>query len=168
MFILLRVLACGFAVKHSPHALATLVTNVPLRALSSDPHASTGGSARSTQSPLLPLLTVALTGCALKTASPPAAVLVRALQTSLAASSVGCLSAHAAVTYGYGAGLVGHAAAMAPVVAAGPAPTLVRATILLYGVKVCLLQLARDFGVRGYATKVTEPGFRYFERPDTK
>ncbi|KAL1503010.1 hypothetical protein AB1Y20_011079 [Prymnesium parvum] len=86
----------------------------------------------------------ALTGWALATSAPPRALAVGFCTASLSAASLGFLSLHAAVTYGYGLALVGHAAAMCRHAAAGRAPTLLLATVLLYGVKVCVLQLARD------------------------
>ncbi|KAL3911325.1 MAG: hypothetical protein SGPRY_008739, partial [Prymnesium sp.] len=104
-------------------------------------HSRTSGGGQTGQ-----LLTAAaaLTALSFATAAPPTPLLFSAAKISLVAASVGFFSLHAAVSYGYGLSLAGHAGTLLGMCAGSPARSILSLTVLLYGVKVCLLQLVRD------------------------
>lgn len=118
-------------------------------------------------SPLTPLGVVGLTTYSLTTAAPPLPLTLRVAGGALAASSLGLGYIHTTVTYGYGLALALHAIALRHLAVGGAlAPQLLLATCLLYGVKVCLLQAARDASP-AYKEKVL-PAFKVLELTGTK
>ena len=84
----------------------------------------------------------ALTAAALAYDAPPRAMLARAFAGCLACVLPGVYDTHLAVSYGYGASMLWHAALVAPT--GGGAGRLLGLAYAAYGIKVLLFQALRD------------------------